>query len=65
MRAGCIILEIDLAQFRNQSTESLPPPGDMDLVDWLNLVQLQDMAGASDIGTENAISIKVRGGGQS
>ena len=65
MRAGCIILEIDLAQLRNQSTESLPPPGDMDLVDWLNLVQLQDMAGASDIGTENAISIKVRGGGQS
>ena len=59
MRAGCIIMELDLAQLRNHDAESLSPPGDMDLVDWLNLVQLQDMAGASGIGSGNAISIKV------
>ena len=59
MRAGCIILEIDLAQLQNHNAESFSPPGDMDLVDWLNLVQLQKMAGASDIGAGSVISIKV------
>ena len=59
MRAGCIILEIDLAQLRNQSAESLPLPGDLDLAEWLNLVRIQDMPGISDTGSENDISIRV------
>lgn len=59
MRAGCIIIELELAQLQNHSTESLSPPGDTDLVEWLNLVQIQDMAGINDIGCENTISIKV------